>query len=345
LSRGLDGLKPCGYTVEPIAALQGEHPLGETVEQILQERAGVAPEKLLSMQPGEIHYPSPGGIREEVHTCFVQVSQLDQVANPQAPLLWSHCGQIRALDAHQLLRSAQVNGLSDHRLEMHIFSLMRKLSIDPGPWLGDRLHPTVHPRDVARPDAGLKLPARRMFSSHPIQESSNFLRIVCHEYEEIDSEGSVLKRGALESVEPDHLSCQTVVALPMIFQQEQWWAGVELDDLPAAQAFSGNSCLWVAPAWRLPHEVTRQNQMKQWIAERLESQMGIEAVEWAPLGGPYFPSPGLTPELVYPLAVRVEVQSQSRLYFFPLAEIMEHWEDFRDGHLRCALLRAHLAHS
>lgn len=343
LSRGLDGLTACGYTVEPITALQGEHPLGETVEQILQVQAGIAAAMILSMQPGQIHYPSPGGIREEVHTCFVHVTELDRMPTPQAPLMWSHCGQIRALDAHQLLRSAQVNGLSDHRLEMHIFSLMRKLAIDPGPWLGDRLQTIAHDRVVAR--GQLDFQSRRLYSSHPVEESPNFLRVVRHEYEELDRDGKVLTRGALESVEPGKLSCQTVVALPMIYQNDQWWVGLDLDDLPAAQAFSGNSCLWVAPAWRLPHEVTRQNQMRQWIGERLLSQMAVTAVEWAPLGGPYFPSPGLTPELVYPLAVRVEVQPHSSLKFFPLAEIMDRWEDFRDGHLRCALLRAHLAHS
>ena len=41
--------------------------------------------------------------------------------------------------------------------------------------------------------------------------------------------------------------------------------GVDEDDLPAAQAFSGNSNLLVAPAWRLRNDVHDMSAARAWM--------------------------------------------------------------------------------
>lgn len=73
LERSLDGLKPSPYVVEPVTAVQTENPLGETVETVLVQRTGLEPQAILRLWKGSVHYPSPGGIREEVVCCYAEV--------------------------------------------------------------------------------------------------------------------------------------------------------------------------------------------------------------------------------------------------------------------------------
>jgi SAM-dependent methyltransferase len=334
LDHTLDGLRPSPYIVEPITAVMGDDPLGETVEKVLVERAGVSAENILTVEEGGVHYPSPGGIREEVIATFAQVTptQGQGVA-------------IRALDAQQLLRSAQVNGLSDHRLEMHIFALMRRLGRKPGPWLGDLLQPVAaEPGWQHQPQNSWGVPPARAFLPHSAEDSPNFLTIERNRFEELNRDGQTVGNLELESVSPSRLGRLTVAVLPMLFDQ-QWWVGLDLDDLPAVQAFSGNSRHWLAPAWRLPSDLRQMHQARDWAGRGLHKEYSVLAQDWAPLGGPYFPSPGMTAELVYPLAVRVEPQTGCTLHFFPLQEVMKNWDSVSNGHLRCLLLRAWLAHS
>ena len=329
LAASLDGLCPSAYVVEPITAVQSQDPLGETVEKVLQARAGISPADIRRLWGGTVHYPSPGGIREEVVACYAEI---DPQIHPDPG--------IRALDAHQLLRSAQVNGLSDHRLEMHIFGLMQQLSIDPGPWLGDCL--VAQQSSWTPADADWEVPPARMFV--PDTKNAGFLEVRGSCFQQLDSAGRVLDELDLEYVVPSHLQSQTLAVLPMLYHDSHWWVGLDLEDLPAAQAFSGSSRHWIAPAWRLPAGVASLTQARNWLNGALESEYGVGIADWAALGGPYFPTPGLTPELVYPVAARVEMHRPGSLHFFALEALMENWRHISNGHLRCLLLRAWLAH-
>lgn len=329
LERSLDGLKPSPYVVEPVTAVQTENPLGETVETVLVQRTGLEPQAILRLWKGSVHYPSPGGIREEVVCCYAEV-------RPRAETLEG----IRALDAHQLLRSAQVNGLSDHRLEMHIFGLLRQLGVDPGPWLGDAL---VAVESLFTPPAGNweQAPAR-VFLPHP--DLAGFLEVRRIRFQELDQSDHPVSSLELEYVVPSRLQSLTLAVLPMLYHQGEWWVALELEDLPAAQAFSGNSRHWIAPAWRLPAPVKNLGEARSWLEGAWKKEFGGTLTDWALLGGPYFPTPGLTPELVYPVAVRVNLEQAGSLHFFRLEKLMDRWEEISNGHLRCLLLRAWLAH-
>ena len=117
---------------------------------------------------------------------------------------------------------------------------------------------------------------------------------------------------------------------------------VDEDDLPAAQGFSGNSDLLVTPAWRLPADITTTAAARAWIAERLAAEYGVTIADIADLGGAYRPSPGLTPETVFPLAVVVAAVSPGKrpLRWAPLAALVARRAELPDGHLRVAVLRA-----
>src|SRR6185503_13582379 len=123
---------------------------------------------------------------------------------------------------------------------------------------------------------------------------------------ELDANGGVVAVNVLESVAPIPLSTNTVAVALLANVRGEVLMGVDEDDLPAAQGFRGNSNLIVTPAWRLPAEVTTLSSARAWIAERLVAEYGLEIGETWELGGAYRPSPGLTAETVFPLAVEVK---------------------------------------
>lgn len=99
----------------------------------------------------------------------------------------------------------------------------------------------------------------------------------------------------------------------------------------------------MAPAWRLPREIAGIRGSREWICEQLRHDYGAAVAEIWELGGRYHPSPGVTPEVVYPLAVRVEriePDAPLALYWVPLREIVERRGELHDGHLLTVALRA-----
>src|SRR5258708_27323923 len=111
---------------------------------------------------------------------------------------------------------------------------------------------------------------------------------------------------------------------------------VHRDDLPAAQAFSGNSDLLIAPAWRLPRELRDWIEVGAWLRERLRVQHGLTGGEIFDLGGPYRPSPGLSPELVHPVAIPIKEiagGASGSLAWVPLTDCVRSRTALGDGHL------------
>ena len=79
------------------------------------------------------------------------------------------------------------------------------------------------------------------------------------------------------------------------------------------------------------------------IRERLAAEYGVRAVEFCELGGRYHPSPGVTPEVVYPYAVpvtEIDHPGQHALQWVPLRVLVGHRQRLRDGHLLTLALRA-----
>ena len=98
----------------------------------------------------------------------------------------------------------------------------------------------------------------------------------------------------------------------------------------------------VAPAWRLPRTLTSLSEAQRFTADRLKEEYGLTVGSWWSLGGSYRPSPGLTPEVVHPLAVEiVGLHAGTRpLAWVPLEELVARHRELPDGHLRVVVLRA-----
>jgi SAM-dependent methyltransferase len=340
----LDGSRAPGYVTEPLNVLQTDRPLGDTVEDALGGGARVAAGAIRGMRAGTTYYPSPGGILEEVRSVLVEIDPVFVEAPLSGLSGFSTSGRVRALEARQLLRAAQVGGLPDARLELNVYELLLQLGRDPGPWIGEAVgladaSPPPGTTDVAALEAR---PPRRAFGRATPAESASFLDVRCASFEELDSAGAVVASRPLEFVLPRPLGTNTVATAPLWRHGNDVYLGLDDDDLPAAQSFTGDSALLVAPAWRLPHGIDSTTPARAWIRRRLEEEYGLACGEMWELGGPYRPSAGLTPETVYPLAVEVTGwRATGRpLRWVTLSDAVAARSRLRDGHLRVLCLRA-----
>ncbi len=338
-----DGSTPAAYLSEPLNVQQGDKPLGQTVEELLGEFAAIGSDNILSCEAGHTCYPSPGGLQEEIRSILVEVQPTNvqiQLANRSG---FSSSGELRAIEARQALRSAQVGGLPECRLERNIYDLLLRRDLGPGPWIGANIDvpPSQQHDSVTTFSALMGRMPRRRFRRVTAADRARFLDVVCSQFDELDAVGRTVASQVLEFVIPRTLSRNSVAVAPLCRHHDEVLLGVDDDDLPAAQCFVGNSELLVAPAWRLPREVIGIRASRIWIAHRLRAEYGAVAGEMWELGGPYHPSPGVTPEVVHPLAVhvkRMEPDAARRLYWLPLREMVQRRSEVQDGHLLTLVL-------
>jgi hypothetical protein len=340
----LDGARSAAYVTEPLNVVQTDKPVGQTVEEALAAVAGVGPARIRAFRAGGTYYPSPGGVQEEVRSMHVEIEPMfveERISNVSG---FRTSGRVRALEAQQVLRSGQVGGLPDARLELNVYELLLRLGRSVGPWISEvlTLADGELPTGATTMEALRRRPARRAWSRARAEESSGFLDLRCTRFEEVDAAGRVLAEASLEIVAPRTRSSNTVAAALLLRAGGQVWIGFDDDDLPAAQCFHGNSQILVAPAWRLPRDIVSVTPAYDWLRARLAAEHDVTCGEILELGGRYHPSPGVTPEVVHPVAVCVEREGPGgrKLAWVRLREAVESLGDLTDGHLRLAVLRA-----
>jgi SAM-dependent methyltransferase len=342
----IDGASPACYVTEPLNVQKLDRPIGQTVEELLVGFPDIGAHALLAFEPGSAYYPSPGGIQELVESMLVEVTPVATQTRLASTSGFSTSGELRAIEARQLLRAAQVGGLPDARLELNTYDLLLRLGIDPGDWIGEALHldERLEPVAFASLASATARPHRRVFRRVRAEESTGFLELACSEFVERDAQGAALGRRPLELVLPSRHSFNTVaVAVLARAADGRVLLGLDDDDLPAAQCFLGNSELLVTPAWRLPRAVRGLESSRSFLCEALLREYGVACAALWELGGRYHPSPGLTPEVVYPFAVEVrgvEPNAPSALRFVPLDDAVHERHTLRDGHLRIVAMRA-----
>ena len=340
-SPSLDGARAAHYVTEPLNALQTDRSLGETVERMLESHAAIAPRQLRGFAEGATYYPSPGGTQEEVRSVLVEIEPVlvkEAVPNVSG---FRTSGRVRAIEAEQVLRAAQVGGLPDARLELNVYDLLLDHGRRPGPWLGAELAlDEAQLPSATTLEALARRPHRRRFER--AAEGAGFLEVRARRFDELDRDGRVVASAVLEYVVPRHHSATSVACALLCRRGGEVFLGVHDDDLPAAQAFNGNSELLVAPAWRLPVEVRSVDDARRFVGERARAEFDVRVGRMWDLGGRYHPSAGLCPEVVYPMAVEVLAQgAQARaLCWVPLASVAGRRDQLADGHLRIVALRA-----
>ncbi len=138
-----------------------------------------------------------------------------------------------------------------------------------------------------------------------------------------------------EYVLPRNLSLSTVVALPVAKTKSGIFIGIELRDLPAVQAFSGSSRIATAPAWRLPRSVKHWPELPAFLGEAMRRDFNVSVRKVWENGGSYVPSPGVTPEIVYPFVAEVEANEmpESNLRFIEINDLKNRIDSIQEAHL------------
>jgi hypothetical protein len=337
-----------GYITEPISAIvNAEADEAEEVCRILRERGGFEAEDIVNVGESFSYYTSPGGVNELVISRLVEVrpGRTDFTFPNYTP--FKDAGSVRELDATQVLRACHVGGLFDARLEINIYRLLDELGRNYGPWIGASIDLSVQPWSFALTNHAQVItpPAHAAFSQPVPLSQPRFLSLCEGSFAECDREGRILAEARFEYVRPENLSNNTLVVLPVVRTEQGIFVGVEQRDLPAVQSFSGSSRIVVAPAWRLPLTVTRHSEIPHFLEEALARDFSLRACQAWELGGSYFPTAGVTPEVVYPFVVEVNASKNvdSTLQFIPLDEITGKPNPVQDAHL---LITAHrLAHA
>lgn len=335
----LGGVRAPHYVTEPLNVLEDDKPAAQTIEEALERRAGISADHIRRFYSGLTYYPSPGGVQEEVSSTWVEIEPA-YVSEPLAGISgFASSGRVGAIDAQQLLRAAQVGGLPDARLELNVYGLLARLGRSAGPWIGEAIAPGEAPTPPRPSPLGQSAP-RRAFRRTAAPAEPGFLSLACAEFEEVAADGSVLAQRPLELALPRQLSTNTVVVAPLWRSGGEIWFGLEDRDLPAVQCFEGQSNILVAPAWRLPWDIDSLTPARDFLRQRLWADHGLRAGEMWLLGGHYHPSPGVTPEAVFPFAVEIveEQSSAFPLRWIRLSEALA--QPLRDGHLLVVLHRA-----
>ena len=334
----LGGASLSGYITEPISAIVEGPPSREAVIEILRERANLTEADLISIGEPHSYYTSPGGINELVMACLVQV-------RPQSSLhavfpnytSFRSAGTVRALDAQQVLRASHVGGMFDARLEINIYRLLHELQRSHGPWIGAPIKLTEQAFELD--SASDVLTPHSAFDSCELPAGPQFLSIREGTFLERSRSGEVVSEVAFEYVVPQKLSIGTVTVVPVVKTQRSTYVGVELRDLPAVQSFGGSSRILTIPSWRLPLSLKSIGELPSFVTAALHRDFRLTVRNTWELGGSYFSSPGVTPEVVYPFVVEVEARdtASSPLHFTDLLDINS--DQLHDAHLLIATHR------
>lgn len=338
----LAGASLSGYITEPISAIVEGPPSREAVVDILRERANLSEEDLISIGEPHSYYTSPGGINELVMACLVQVRP-QQSFNTSFPNYTSFrsAGTVRALDAQQVLRASHVGGMFDARLEINIYRLLHELQRSQGAWIGAPIKLTEQAIEIdSASDVSLPAP-HRAFDVCELPAGPQFLSIREGTFLERTRSGEVISEVPFEYVVPQKLSLSTVTAIPVVTTHRGKYVGVELRDLPAVQSFGDSSRILTIPSWRLPLSLRSVGELPAFITAELHRDFAVTVRNTWELGGSYFSSPGVTPEVVYPFVVEVEADdiASSPLHFINFNLLSTNLEQLRDAHLLIATHR------
>jgi len=332
-----------GFLTEPISAIVDSDLMKTEVVRILRERAGLEESEIISSAEPFNYYTSPGGINELVMSCSVQISARSSFDNPFPNYTsFQSAGSVREMDAQQVLRASHVGGMFDARLEINIYRLFQESGRNVGPWIGAPIKLVEQGSAVVTEPGVLSTEETKAFAEGTsLDEGSTFLDVRKGTFAEKNSVGQVISSVPFEYVIPKTLSFSSVVAIPLIKLKQGILIGLEVRDLPAVQAFSGRSRIITTPAWRLPKTINHLSEVSGFVQEAMKQHFKISVRGIWELGGAYFTSPGVTPEVVYPFAVEVEASEakESSLRFIELEEIKSQMNLISDAHLMIAAYR------
>jgi hypothetical protein len=327
----------------------------KVLEDALPKKAGLDAALPREFQAPLGYFSGADSLDEFVNSIPVRETGLPagdtKIEDPLVP----YGGHLRArtLNAVHFLQAQQVGQQQDPRLERVIYSLLRKHCISRGPWLGEVLNLKAQNQgNVLLSDVSevLNLPNRQVF-----REVKGKKPLVLSTYrreftERLSGEPSLGSSKEWEYVEPAQdsgLSHQTAAFLPVAKVKkadgtEEIVVGLELRDLPGPQLVGHTSLLATVPSIRIPLDVNSMHAAQHFTVQKFQELFGVTVSQSKRLGGKYFKSPGITPDIEYPMVVEVDLSRSKTdtLRWVRLHEIVDHIDELRCGRAITLLWRA-----
>lgn len=282
------------------------------------------------------YYPSPGGINEYVSSWSVLLNSFRDetytITNSNSNFY--DLGSIQLYNAAELLNTAQTGALVEARLEVNIYQLFFKHSLDLPKWLGEKMTLKEIEKTAINTSKWNDIVNKKSHDYEKIATQNKFLATSRACFSEIGFIKSYSE--TLEFIYPKNLSINTLITIPIYLSDKNLLIGLEKRSLPTPQIHTGNSILFTVPAKRLDMQIKNLFDLELFIAKYKVGKSNI--ISYSKLGEKYFPSTGVTPEQVYPYVVTLDNPDDS-LYWLSLDDLLKNMDKINDAHLLICISR------
>ena len=301
----------------------------ENAADFMRTTIGLKPQKGKTVEEGPDFYPSPDYINERIFTFYVAVEKAGRANTPKNVLNYAGRfqakGQIREMDAQQILNAIAVGMIPNARLELQILALFQKLGIKAENW-----NTRNFSAQVAKITANMKVRdiLRQLRDSDQrfkdVKGTAGQLRPVQSTFvEEGRSRGARTGLSAedVDFVVHEEKTINTAVVLPVIKSaKNDLFAGFLMPHLPVPQRFTGKGVTMSAPSVNLPPGIISQKMAKAYLAEKF----GVLPDMVFKLGESYYTHLGLTPQRVHPYAIATppDYFKDPNTFFMPFHQLM-----------------------
>jgi hypothetical protein len=346
----LDGVHTDGYVVEPISFIKKTSDGSfDALESELQRRTGISPTDIeRGPQRTYVSYSSPGLVAEKINSTAIQIKSRRLGLNEPDENYsgFSTSGVVRPFEAKQILRSMQVGANLDSRLEISVYQLLLDQKKPVGIWIGEEYKLSLQKMSMAKVrsvDKLLELGAKiRAYDRvEPILKHGRFLQVFRGNFDEVAERGKVLASATREYVLPRNFGPSVASVFPVIKTEEGAYIGLERRQFPAMQINEGSSELLANPSWRLDKGIKNIDDAEAFVRNHLDWEFRAKPKQIHRLGASYYPTPGLTPEVIYPFFVEVDAKGSSKhkLEWVLLSDLLAHRAEIKNSQLLIGLFR------
>lgn len=312
-SPNIDGKRWSGHTTEAMSfpmdimdGLKKEH--FPSVLKLARDYFGLKPVMGEFFEEGPGFYPAPDFIDEHIQTYYLSVEKPDKKVALKRLFGdaegYSTKGNIREINAQQVLDAMSIGFYPTSRLELQILALYEKLGIPYTSWSESPL--AIKTETIEKPtkiqDIVAKLADEDLRFEKTMGRAGTLKTLQSVFVDEGQSKGGIsgLASREVDFVMNENETLNTAVVLPLSRTVNgEVMAGIVEQYLPVPQRYKGNGYSISCPSFPLPKEVDNFEMARKFVAEKFE--VPIECV--SRMGESYFSHVGVTPQRIFPFAV------------------------------------------
>lgn len=312
-SPNIDGKRWSGHVTEPMSfptealeTVKKDH--SPSVLKFAKEYFGLKPSAGSFFEQGPGFYPAPDLIDEHIQTLYISVEKPSKRGALKKLFGdadgFSTRGNIREVNAQQILDAMSVGFYPTSRLELQILALYEQLGISYTSWAESPLSiKTETPKKTTKiQDIIAKLAQDDLRFEATKGKAGKLKTLQSIFVDEGQNKGGI---AGLASREVDFVMTEdeilnTAVVLPLSKKVNgEIMAGIVEQYLPVPQRYKGNGYSVSCPSFPLPKEIENFEMARKYVADQFD--VPIECV--ARMGESYFSHVGITPQRIYPFAV------------------------------------------